>query len=249
MAVIVDMLTLGVKNAALGVAVNLDALLANFTKSVGLVGVRVDVKDRVGGMDGVRAAGPGTSSSRVRTRVGTRERTAVDERTANGENDAHCHGCGKHGGHACDNGPDGIINASWGDNEPEQDVGHVDYPDGAVEVEAIAEHQLPETHWLVFEGLDRVKEGETKRNGVEQGGGDPIDSYPGMLRPSNASLARFQRDREIEGTADGGDDELNCPKSTHPGENGAALIENGMDSDNMSSRATGKENGGCNWFE
>ena len=29
-----------------------------------------------------------------------------------------------------DNGPDSIISASWLDNEPEQDVGDVDNPDG-----------------------------------------------------------------------------------------------------------------------
>jgi hypothetical protein len=40
---------------------------------------------------------------------------------------------------------------------------------------------------------------------------------------------------EVEGTADSGDDELNCPKCTHAGQNGAVLIENGVDSDNMSS--------------
>lgn len=40
---------------------------------------------------------------------------------------------------------------------------------------------------------------------------------------------------EVEGAADSGDDELDRPKSTHNGENGAVLIENGMYSDNMSS--------------
>jgi len=40
---------------------------------------------------------------------------------------------------------------------------------------------------------------------------------------------------EVEGTADSGDDKLNCPKSTHDGQNSAVLIENGMDSDDMSS--------------
>ena len=39
----------------------------------------------------------------------------------------------------------------------------------------------------------------------------------------------------VESAADGGDDELNCPKSTHPGQDGAVLIENGVDPDNMGS--------------
>jgi len=79
-----------------------------------------------------------------------------------------------------DNGPDGIFGASWGDGEPEQDVGQVDDPDGlfvavwvkkkpggkrntnAVEVETITEHQLPDSELLDLEGLDRATEGETK---------------------------------------------------------------------------------------
>lgn len=40
---------------------------------------------------------------------------------------------------------------------------------------------------------------------------------------------------EVEGTAHGGDDKLDRPKSTHNGQNGAVLIENGMYSDNMRS--------------
>ena len=39
---------------------------------------------------------------------------------------------------------------------------------------------------------------------------------------------------EVEGTADGGNDELNCPESTHNRQNGAVLVEDGVDSDNMS---------------
>jgi hypothetical protein len=68
---------------------------------------------------------------------------------------------------------------------------------------------------------------------------------------------------EVKGTADGGDDELNRPESTHPSQHGAALVEDGMDPDNMGgwkkrvrtagwlsgagiglTRAAGKENGG-----
>ena len=39
---------------------------------------------------------------------------------------------------------------------------------------------------------------------------------------------------EVEGTADGGNDELNGPESTHNRQNGAVLVEDGVDSDNMS---------------
>ena len=149
MAVIVDMLALGVKNAALAVTVNLDALLANLTNGVGLVWVRVDVQDRVGSVGGVRTGDAGGSSGRVGARIGTRERTTRSERTTDGENDAHGHCRGENSGHTeygpglaphwrgtpgqqspCDDGPDGIIGASRLDDEPEQDVGHVDDPDG-----------------------------------------------------------------------------------------------------------------------
>ena len=83
----------------------------------------------------------------------------------------------------CDNGPDSVISAGGFDDEPEQDVSDVDNPDGlserlelvrcairgkkggrtnAIEVEAITEHQLPETHWLDFKRFDRTKKRETE---------------------------------------------------------------------------------------
>lgn len=40
---------------------------------------------------------------------------------------------------------------------------------------------------------------------------------------------------EVEGTAYGCDDELNCPERTHGSENSAVFIENSVDSDNMRS--------------
>jgi len=40
---------------------------------------------------------------------------------------------------------------------------------------------------------------------------------------------------EVKGTAYGCDDELNCPESTHGSQNGAVLIENSVDPDNMRS--------------
>ena len=98
--VILDVFALGVKDAALAVAVNLDALLANFTDGIGLVRVRVDVENRVGGVGRVRAGDAGASSAGVGTRVGTRESTTSNEGTANGENYAHGHGGGQNGSHA-----------------------------------------------------------------------------------------------------------------------------------------------------
>jgi len=94
-----NMFTLGVKNAALTVAVNLDTLFANVTDGVGLIWVRVDVENRVGGVSRVRAGGSGTSSGGVGTRVRTRESSTGHERTTDGENDTHGHGGGENGSH------------------------------------------------------------------------------------------------------------------------------------------------------
>jgi len=44
---------------------------------------------------------------------------------------------------------------------------------------------------------------------------------------------------EVKGTADGGDDELNRPESTHDCQNDAVLVENSVDSDNVSSWRNG----------
>lgn len=67
--VVLDMLAFGIENAALPVAVDLDALLANFADGIGLIGVGVDVEDRVAGVGRVRAGSPGTGSGGVGTRV------------------------------------------------------------------------------------------------------------------------------------------------------------------------------------
>ena len=100
MAIVISVLALGVKNAALAIAINLGALLPDIANGVGLVGVGVDVENGVGGLGWVRAGGPGGRSSGVGTRVGTRERSASDERTTDGENDTHGHGGGEDGSHA-----------------------------------------------------------------------------------------------------------------------------------------------------
>lgn len=149
MTVIVGIFTLRIENAAFAVAINFGALLANLTDGVGLVRVGIDVENGVGGVSLVGASNPGGSCRRVGTGVGTGERTSSDERTTDGENDAHGHCRGENSGHTeygpglaphwrgtpgqqspCDDGPDGIIGASRLDDEPEQDVGHVDDPDG-----------------------------------------------------------------------------------------------------------------------
>jgi hypothetical protein len=100
MPVIVPIFTLGIKNAALAVAVNFDTLLCNVTDGVRLVWVWVDVENRVGGVSGVRAGGAGATRRRMGSRVGSSERSTVNERPTDGEDDAHGHGRGKNGSHA-----------------------------------------------------------------------------------------------------------------------------------------------------
>jgi len=75
--------------------------------------------------------------------VGQCERTAMGEGAADGENDTEGHGSGEDGCHARDDGFDRILNAGRFHDEPEDDIGHVDDPDGGVEVEAVTEHELP----------------------------------------------------------------------------------------------------------
>ena len=99
-ALIVGIFTLRVKNTALAVTVNFSTLFANFTNGVGVVGVRVDVENGVGGVSVVRAGSPGGSCRRIRTRVGSRERSTSNERATDGENYAHSHGGSKDGSHA-----------------------------------------------------------------------------------------------------------------------------------------------------
>jgi hypothetical protein len=41
-----------------------------------------------------------------------------------------------------------------------------------VEVEAVAEHQLPKAHWLDFERLDRAEESETELKMTDERQGD-----------------------------------------------------------------------------
>lgn len=100
MAVVVDMLNLGVQDAALAIAVDLGALLTNPADSVGLVGVRADVKNRVGSVGRVGTGGAGARSSGVGTRVGSGEGSTSDKGSTNRENDAHGHGGCKNGSHA-----------------------------------------------------------------------------------------------------------------------------------------------------
>lgn len=80
----------------------------------------------------------------VARRGGERKGAAADEAPAHGENDAQGHGRGEHGGHAGHDRADGVGGVVRLDEEPEEDVGEVREDDGAVEVEAITEHQLPE---------------------------------------------------------------------------------------------------------
>ena len=91
-----------------------------------------------------------------------------------------------------DDGLDGVVGAGGPDGEPEDHVNHVNEPDGTVEVEAIAEHELPGTEGPRLEGVDGAHQREGEGDGVEDGGGDPVDAHPGLPGPCNATLALEQ---------------------------------------------------------
>ena len=62
--------------------------------------------------------------------VGESEGATVFEGAADGEDDAERHGGGENGGHGCDDGTDGVVDACGANDEPEEGVGEVDEQDG-----------------------------------------------------------------------------------------------------------------------
>jgi len=121
--------------------------------------------------------------------VGESEGATVFEGAADGEDDAERHGGGENGGHGCDDGTDGVVDACGANDEPEEGVGEVDEQDGAVEVQAVTEHELPWTQRAGFEGVDGAHESQTERDGIEKSGCDPVYADPGMLGTCDTSLA------------------------------------------------------------
>lgn len=71
------------------------------------------------------------------------EGTARNEGATDSKDDTHRHGRGENSCHARDDGADGIVRARRGDDKPEEHVDHIHDPNRAVEVETIAEHELP----------------------------------------------------------------------------------------------------------
>ena len=93
-------------------------------------------------------------------------------------------------------------------DKPKEHVDHVDDPDGAVEVKAVAEHEFPWGERLDLERLDRAVEGEGKGEGVEKGGRSPVDADPVCLGTSDAALTLEERHDAVEGGTGGHDGDL-----------------------------------------
>jgi len=134
--------------------------------------------------------------------------TTLGEGTADGEDDAEGHSGGKDGGHRGDSGLDGVRFVGGLDNEPKEHIDHVDDPDGAVEVEAVAEHEFPRGERLDLEGLDGPVECEGKGEGVEECGRSPVDADPVCLGASDAALALAERHNAVERATSGHDGDL-----------------------------------------
>ena len=127
----------------------------------------------------------------------------LSEGPANREDDAEGH-CGREdGGHRGDCGLDGVLVIGGFDNEPEEHVDGVDDPNGTVEVEAVAEHELPRGERLDLKRLDRAVESEAKGEGVEEGGRSPVDADPVCLGTSDTALALKERHNLVESAAGG----------------------------------------------
>jgi len=187
------------------------ALLAFKRKGEGGGRLLLERKDRVGDV-GLTVGGDDVSgSARVSgiARGSDGEGTTVDEGAADREDDAEGH-CGREdGSHASNDSSDGILWSSGSDDEPEEHVSHVDKPDGAVEVKAVTEHELPVSHGLDIERAEGATESESEGCGVENGGGKPVEADPDMFGLGNATLTFFQGGDLVETTHDGGDDDLN----------------------------------------
>lgn len=104
--------------------------LRNGLDGVGLVGaaLAIDLEDASRGVGVLRANAARAGGGRVGV-GGSGVGTTVDQGTADGEDDAHGHGGGDDGGHARDDGLNGVFDAGGRHDEPEEHVGHVDRPD------------------------------------------------------------------------------------------------------------------------
>jgi hypothetical protein len=182
-----------------------------------------DGRGAVGTTAGAGAAGACSSGRGIvggaaggRVDGGASVGAALSEGAADGEDDTEGHGGGKDGGHGGDSGLDGVGVAGGADDEPEEHVDHVDEPDGAVEVEAVAEHELPRGERLDLERLDRAVEGETEGEGVEKRGCEPVDADPVRLRTRDAALAVEQGHDPVKRAAGGHHRDLQFRQSKYP---------------------------------
>jgi len=173
---------------------------------------------------------------------GAGEGAAVGERAAHGQDDAHRHRGGEDGSHGGDDSADGIVGARGMAQEPEEHVDHVDEPDRHVEVKSVTEHELPVGDRSGLKRLERTLDGKRSGNSVQQGWRNPVDADPVVLRPCDATLTFEERYITVETTADSGYNDLNSEKRAESKEDGAVLVVDGMDPNNMDSRSSSQKN-------
>jgi len=175
---------------------------------------------------------------------------ARDEGAADGEDDAHGHGDGEDGGHGGDDGFDGVFGAGGGDDEPEEHVDHVDDPDGAVEVQAVSEHELPVADGAFCFGFEGAGEGEGEGGGEEERGADPVDSDPVVAGAGDAALRGVSDgDNMVESTGDGHHADLEEEEDAEEDGDLLGLVVDGADADEVDGGADGDEDARHDRFE
>jgi len=232
-------LALGVAHA--GFVVRNPVLLRLGAHVIEREGVRGVVRGHVCG-DGAGAGGDDVRGARgTLCGAGEGEGAALGEAAAYREDDAEGHGGGEYGGHAGHDGLDGVVDPGGGHDKPEDHVREVDEQNGTVEVEAVAEHQLPRAKRLSLERVDGTHQSKTKRYGIEQRRSDPIDTDPIVFGTCDTALAVEERYRSVEAAGYGSGHYLNCKKGSHSKENGPIFVVDSVNPDDMNSRCSGEQ--------
>jgi len=191
--------------------------------------------DDVRGARGAALAGSGES-----------ERAALSEATTDREDDTEGHGRGEHSSHAGHDGFDSILRPGGCNDKPEDHVRQIDEENGPIQIETIAEHQLPRAEGLGLKRIDRAHQGKTERNGIKQCRSYPVDTDPVVFRTCDTALALKEWYRPVEAARYGSDNYLNSEEGSHSQQDSSIFVVDGMDPDNVDSRGSSKENRSAN---
>jgi len=136
--------------------------------------------------------------TRTPRRRNPRIRTPTTQTSPHTQHNPQRHRRRKDRRHTRHDGLDAILFVCRFGYEEEDDVDEVDEGDGAVEVEAVAEHEFPGAEGLGLEALEAAGEGEGEGEEEVDGGCDPVDADPGVLRAGDTALTDFERHRCIK---------------------------------------------------